>query len=103
MRTIKSLLICSFLFSLHVKAFTQDKVYFISDDKDGKTESITASILTYIPAGKKEKPVAVSTKKLILLFNKNGDFLSFEKLDFATEQTKEAINHFLNPAVAPRQ
>jgi hypothetical protein len=103
MRIIKSLLICSLLLILYAKAFTQDKVYFISDDKDGKTESLTASTLTYTPNGKKEKAVAVSTKKLILLFNKSGDFLSFEKLDFSSEQTKEAITHFLNPSTTTRE
>ena len=98
MRISTSLLVCALALFLHLPAFTQDKIYFTSNDKEGKTESITPSAIIYTPPGKKASPVTTSTKKLMLLFNKSGDFLAFERLDFTNAQTQEAISHFLNGA-----
>ena len=45
----------------------------------------------------------VSTKKVFLLFNKSGDFLVVQKLDFNNVQTKETISHFLTGAPVARE
>ncbi|MEP7279992.1 MAG: hypothetical protein ABI813_15195 [Bacteroidota bacterium] len=101
MRKLSVLLTSTLIVFSHVNGSAQDKIYFNSGAKDGKTESITQSILTYLPTGKKKSPVAVSTKKLLLLFNKTGDFLAFERLDFSNEQTRKAISRFLNETNLP--
>ncbi len=99
MRIFTALQTCLLILFLHVQVFAQDKVYFTSGDKDGKTESINQSTLIYTPPGKKPSPVTVTTKKLSLLFNKSGDFLAFERLDFSNVQTQEAITRFLTGTV----
>lgn len=96
MRFIKPSLIFYCIYLLCFSSVAQDKIYFTSGAKDGKTESLSLTTVIYTPPGKKPSPVTTNTKKLILLFNKSGDFLAYEKLDFSNARTKDAISKFLN-------
>ena len=93
MQTTKPLLLFC-LIATQLSAISQDKIYFSADTKNGKTASLSLTTLVYTPTGKKSA-VTTSTKKLVLLFNSQGNFLYFEKLDFSNPQGQERLRQFL--------
>jgi hypothetical protein len=80
--------------SLHV--YSQDKIYLDSALKIGKVLDITSATITYKELLQNTNSVA-NTKKVILLFNENGNFLVPYKMDFMDLQAKQQLKQFLAP------
>ena len=86
----------SFIFiSLH--AYTQDKIYLADSLKIGKVTSIDSSAISYRELSQNTIST-IKTKKVILLFNGNGNFLVPYKMNFSDPQSKEQVKHFLDTA-----
>jgi hypothetical protein len=88
------------LFSL--KGFSQDKIYLDSALKLGKVLDINSTTITYRELLQNTNSVA-DTKKVILVFNANGNYLVPYKMNFKDIQTRQIVklffaagsNHFL--------
>jgi hypothetical protein len=84
----------SFIFiSLH--AYSQDKVYLADGLKIGKVTAVTSSTITYRELSQDTSSTA-ETKKVILMFNGNGNFLVPYKMDFTNLHTQQQVKHFLD-------
>jgi hypothetical protein len=81
------------LISLH--AYAQDKIYLTDSLKIGKVTAITATTITYRELSKNTSST-LDTKKVILLFNGNGNFLVPYKMDFKDPRSQQQVRHFLD-------
>src|SRR5450432_809336 len=81
------------LISLH--AYAQDKIYLTDSLKIGKVTAITATTITYRELSQNTSST-VDTKKVILLFNGNGNFLVPYKMDFSDLQSQQQVKRFLD-------
>lgn len=77
---------------------SQDKIYFATKVDQGDVQDITPDIVKFTPVKSNSKSVYLDTKKIILLFNTQGNFLIPARMDFNREQSQQLIKNFLHPA-----
>jgi len=93
-----ALLLFGATFSIIV-SYSQDKLYFASNTNQGNVRDVTSAAVTYIPL-QNSKPVNVETKKILLVFNKQGDYLLPSHMDFSRELSRQLIDKFLTRKAA---
>ena len=81
-------------------AHSQDKIYQSTSPLQGEISEVTANKIVFTPEKKNAKPVTVDTKNVVLIFNKEGDFLIPSKIDFKVEESKKQISDFINPGTS---
>lgn len=81
-------------------AYSQDKIYQSTSPLQGEISEVTANKIVFTPEKKNAKPVTLDTKNVVLLFNKEGDFLIPSKIDFKVEESKKQISDFINPGTS---
>lgn len=100
MLLLKPGLLFSVVLATYLTAQTQDKIYFAANTNQGDVQDITPDIVKYSPGQKKSKSIYIDTKKVLLLFNDQGNFLLPSRMDFTREQSQRLINNFLHPGTA---
>lgn len=78
-----------------LNALSQDKLYFTSNTNQGNVQNITQSTVTFTPL-QNTKSVNVETKKVLLVFNKQGSFLVPSHMDFSGDLSSKLIQAFLS-------
>ena len=81
-----------------VTTHAQDKIYFAANVNQGDVQDITSDIVKFIPGEKNSRSIYLETKKILLLFNNQGNFLLPSKMDFSREQSRRLIDSFLHPS-----
>ena len=81
-------------------AHSQDKIYQSTSPLQGEISEVTANKIVFTPEKKNAKPITLDTKNVVLLFNKEGDFLVPSKIDFKVEESKKQISDFINPGTS---
>lgn len=84
--------------------FSQDRIYFQNDTKDGKVVDITTDKIKFQDPKREGSVVTVARNKVLVLFNSAGHFLSVPKLTDDGEQSQFMIKQFISdPAGASEQ